>query len=256
MLNSVAASPASLFRVAFAPDPVRAGATDRQAPGLRDAAAATAGKDSAASLVAPGSGAEAGPEAGGREAGREAGQAGAIEREFSAEELRLIDQLRAIDRQVRTHELAHMAAGAGLTGGASFTYRVGPDNQRYAVGGEVSIDTSPGDTPEATIAKAEQIRAAALAPADPSSQDQKVAAMAAQMASVARLELAAQERVQRESAAPGQQGGGAGTRFLGRPNRGCRRSYRAFGGSPVSVGVAAAANRAVRRHRALSRSAR
>ncbi|MER2517673.1 MULTISPECIES: putative metalloprotease CJM1_0395 family protein [Candidatus Accumulibacter] len=117
---------------------------------------------------------------------------------LSAEDLRLIDQLSATDRQVRTHELAHMAAGAGLAGGATFTYQVGPDNQRYAVAGEVSIDTSPGGDPEETIAKAQQIRAAALAPADPSSQDQKVAAMATQMASVARLELAAQERAQKQ----------------------------------------------------------
>ena len=94
-----------------------------------------------------------------------------------------------------------MAAGAGLTGGATFTYQVGPDNQRYAVGGEVGIDTSPAADPEETIAKAQQIRAAALAPADPSSQDQKVAAMAAQMASVARLQLAAQERAQNQTPA-------------------------------------------------------
>ncbi|WP_291991381.1 putative metalloprotease CJM1_0395 family protein [Candidatus Accumulibacter sp. ACC007] len=120
---------------------------------------------------------------------------------LSPEDLRLIDQLSATDRQVRAHELAHMAAGAGLTGGATFTYQVGPDNQRYAVGGEVGIDTSPAADPEETIAKAQQIRAAALAPADPSSQDQKVAAMAAQMASVARLQLAAQERAQNQTPA-------------------------------------------------------
>ncbi|MCP5228046.1 MAG: hypothetical protein H6941_05455 [Candidatus Accumulibacter sp.] len=121
---------------------------------------------------------------------------GGGESALSSEELRLIDQLSATDRQVRTHELAHMAAGAGLAGGASFTYQVGPDNQRYAVAGEVSIDTSPAGDPAATLAKAEQIRAAALAPADPSPQDQKVAAMAARMASAARLELAALEGVQ------------------------------------------------------------
>ncbi len=61
---------------------------------------------------------------------------------LSAEDLRLIDQLSATDRQVRTHELAHMAAGAGLAGGATFTYQVGPDNQRYAVAGEVRCANS------------------------------------------------------------------------------------------------------------------
>lgn len=116
---------------------------------------------------------------------------------LSVEDLRQIAALQATDRQVRIHELAHMAAGAGLAGGATFTYQVGPDHQRYAVGGEVSIDTSPGNDPAATLAKAQRIRAAALAPADPSPQDQKVAAQAAQMASVARLELAAQDNAER-----------------------------------------------------------
>ncbi len=41
------------------------------------------------------------------------------------------------------------------------------------LGGEVKIDTSPvAGNPEATIQKAKQIRAAALAPANPSAQDQ------------------------------------------------------------------------------------
>ena len=45
--------------------------------------------------------------------------------------------------------------------------------------GEVGIDTSkvPGD-PEATIEKMERVKAAALAPASPSSQDLRVAASA------------------------------------------------------------------------------
>jgi hypothetical protein len=85
-----------------------------------------------------------------------------------------------------------LAAAAGLVRGVSFTYVRGPDGKRYAVGGEVSIDTSPvrGD-PEATIQKAQQIRAAANAPANPSSQDRAVAAQAARMEQVARQELAA-----------------------------------------------------------------
>ena len=62
-------------------------------------------------------------------------------------------------------------------------------------GGEVSIDTSPipGD-PEATIAKAQQIRRAANAPAEPSPQDRRVAAEASLMEADARAELR-QERV-------------------------------------------------------------
>ncbi len=101
--------------------------------------------------------------------------------------------LQARDREVRAHEAAHMAAAGGLArDGASFSYETGPDNRRYAVGGEVSIDTSPGKTPEETLQKAQTIRAAAQAPAKPSQQDLAVAASAGQMAAEARAELAAQ----------------------------------------------------------------
>jgi len=58
------------------------------------------------------------------------------------------------------------------------------------VGGEVSIDTSPepGD-PEATLQKMRRVRAAALAPAYPSSQDLKVASNAASQAAKAMAEI-------------------------------------------------------------------
>lgn len=102
-------------------------------------------------------------------------------------------KLQARDRQVRLHEMAHLAASGGLaTSGPSFTYQKGPDGVNYAVGGEVSIDTSPGRTPEDTIARARQIQAAALAPADPSGQDRAVAAQAQHMEIEARSVLASQ----------------------------------------------------------------
>ena len=50
------------------------------------------------------------------------------------------------------------------------------------------------DDPEATIAKAQQIQRAALAPADPSSQDRAVAAGAASLELQALAELAQQRR--------------------------------------------------------------
>ena len=109
---------------------------------------------------------------------------------LSDADLRLVAQLQQRDRVVRAHEMAHVAAGAGLlTRGASYTYQTGPDGQRYAIGGEVGIDVSPGRTPEETLAKAEGVRAAALAPADPSAQDRQVAARAERMAMDARLEI-------------------------------------------------------------------
>jgi hypothetical protein len=111
--------------------------------------------------------------------------------ELSATDQRRVDEMKTTDRAVRAHEAAHMAAGGNLvTSGASYSYETGPDGQRYAVAGEVGIDTSKGRTPEETLIRAGQIRAAALAPADPSAQDRAVAAAAAQMASEARSEIA------------------------------------------------------------------
>lgn len=125
----------------------------------------------------------------------------ALSEEDKAKQLSDVDaaqlvKLQARDRAVRQHEMAHLAVSGGLAiSGASFTYQKGPDGVDYAVGGEVSIDTSPGRTPEDTIARARQIQAAALAPVDPSGQDRAVASQAAQMEIAARAQLAAQSGV-------------------------------------------------------------
>lgn len=108
-------------------------------------------------------------------------------------EVQILNELKQRDREVRAHEQAHIAAAAGLaTSGASFAYTRGPDGQRYATGGEVGIDTSPASTPEATIAKMQTVRRAALAPAQPSSTDRRVAAVAGRRLAQARMELRAQ----------------------------------------------------------------
>lgn len=105
----------------------------------------------------------------------------------------LVQKLKEEDHRVRSHEAAHQAAAGGLARGGSFTYETGPDGQRYAVGGEVSIDTSPVDgKPQATMMKMQQVQRAALAPADPSPQDRRVAAQAAAVEAKARGELLAQ----------------------------------------------------------------
>ena len=120
--------------------------------------------------------------------------------EAEQEQLR---ELKKRDREVRSHEQAHLSAGAGhIVQGAQYTYQQGPNGVRYAVGGDVQIDVSPvpGD-PEATIQKAEQIRKAALAPPQPSAQDRQVAAEAMQMKNEAQAEkLKAEAREQSESA--------------------------------------------------------
>lgn len=94
-------------------------------------------------------------------------------------ELKQVEQLRQRDREVKAHEAAHLAvAGQHATSGAKFTYTRGPDGRSYAVGGSVGIDLSAEADPEATVRKADQIKRAALAPAEPSSQDRSVAAAA------------------------------------------------------------------------------
>jgi len=109
---------------------------------------------------------------------------------YSEAELEQISDLKARDTEVVAHERAHASVGGQHTGSPSYSYETGPDGVKYAVSGEVSIDTSEvaGD-PQATLQKAQQIKAAALAPAEPSAQDRKVAAKAEQMASQARSDI-------------------------------------------------------------------
>ncbi len=110
--------------------------------------------------------------------------------ELNADEQRIVDDLKKRDAEVKAHERAHIAAGGPyVSGGASYEYERGPDNQNYAVGGEVSIDVSAENTPEATIRKMQVVKRAALAPKDPSGQDRSVAAQATQAEARARIEL-------------------------------------------------------------------
>jgi len=104
--------------------------------------------------------------------------------------LSLIRALQARDATVRAHEAAHIGAGGGvITGGAHYSYQKGPDGRNYAVGGEVGIDASPvPGNPRATMAKMSVVRAAALAPAQPSGPDLAVAASATQAEAQARIE--------------------------------------------------------------------
>ncbi len=127
-------------------------------------------------------------------------RAGSGASELTPEQQQEVNRLKAIDRKVRAHEQAHMAAGGGLAGGASFQFVRGPDGRQYAVAGEVSISLSSGQTPESTIARARQVQAAALAPIDPSSQDRSVAAAAAQMESQARAELSRMKQAEQADA--------------------------------------------------------
>ncbi len=113
--------------------------------------------------------------------------------ELTPEEQRQVEKLKARDREVKAHERAHLSAGGSyVRGAASYSYQRGPDGQLYAIGGEVSIDTSKERTPEETISKAQIIKRAALAPSKPSSADRAVAAKATKMEQDARREIAKQ----------------------------------------------------------------
>lgn len=117
------------------------------------------------------------------------------------DELKLA-QLASRDREVRAHEQAHASVGGAYAGAPSYTFKGGSDGKRYAIGGEVGIDTSavPND-PAATVRKMEVVIRAALAPAEPSSQDRRVAAQATVRAAQARVELAQQQREEAVAAA-------------------------------------------------------
>ena len=109
---------------------------------------------------------------------------------LSSSDQALVLKLQAIDTKVHAHENAHIAAGGGvIQGGAVYTYQKAPDNRLYAVAGEVGIDTSEGNNPEETITKMQTVKAAALAPMDPSSTDYQVASTASMLEMQARLEL-------------------------------------------------------------------
>lgn len=96
--------------------------------------------------------------------------------ETSPEQQSAVQQLRGRDQQVRQHEQAHQVVGGQYAGAPTYTYQRGPDGQLYAVGGQVSIDSSPiQDDLEATIDKMQTVRSAALAPAEPSPRDIRVA---------------------------------------------------------------------------------
>lgn len=108
------------------------------------------------------------------------------------EQQQIVKELQQRDREVRSHELAHSTAGGSTTGAPSFSFEVGPDGKKYAVEGEVSVDLSPvKGNPQATIVKMQKVYNAALAPANPSIQDTRVANSAAQLIAQAQSEILA-----------------------------------------------------------------
>jgi hypothetical protein len=121
------------------------------------------------------------PRSGAAGAGARAGSGGAVQQQeaLSNEQQQQVRELQKTDTQVRQHEQAHKTVGGPYAGAISLEYTTGPDGRRYATAGEVPIDASPvRNDPEATIAKMEVVKRAALAPPDPSPEDRAVAAKA------------------------------------------------------------------------------
>ncbi|RTR37649.1 hypothetical protein EKG38_18230 [Shewanella canadensis] len=110
-------------------------------------------------------------------------------------EQQILAELSKRDSEVKAHEQAHSSVGGNLAQSPQFSYEQGSDGKRYAVDGEVSIDISVvrGD-PLATINKMRQVYAAAMAPANPSMADIRVASDAIRKMNQAQSELAAKRQ--------------------------------------------------------------
>ena len=120
--------------------------------------------------------------------------------ELTPEEEKQVQELKQTDREVRAHEAAHKTVGGPYAGAVSFETTTGPDGREYAIAGEVQIDASPiPNNPEATIRKMDVVIRAALAPAEPSSQDKAVAAQAQQTRIQARQEAAKLRQQEQET---------------------------------------------------------
>ncbi|MXN65268.1 hypothetical protein GR183_10185 [Stappia sp. GBMRC 2046] len=114
--------------------------------------------------------------------------------ELSEDEENQVRELKQRDTEVRQHEQAHAAVGGPYAGSPQYEFTTGPDGKKYATSGEVPIDASAERTPEQTIRKAEIVIRAALAPAEPSSQDRQVAQQAQRLRTEAQAELRKQKQ--------------------------------------------------------------
>ncbi|MFC5359996.1 putative metalloprotease CJM1_0395 family protein [Azospirillum himalayense] len=158
-------------------------------------------------LLRPGQPARDRSQDGVQDGAQNTGQTGTL----TDDQQRQVQELKRIDASVRQHEAAHQAAGGPHAGGASFTFTRGPDGKNYATAGEVQVDVGAESDPEATVRKMDTVKAAALAPSDPSAQDLRVA----QQADAAKMQ--AQQELRRNGAGPGARNGGPSDEQSGVP---------------------------------------
>lgn len=96
--------------------------------------------------------------------------------ELTPQEKQELAKLKNTDAEVKRHENAHKAAAGGLrTSSPNYEYETGPDGKKYAVAGDVNISYQKSSDPEVNLKNAQKLKAAALAPAEPSAQDRSVA---------------------------------------------------------------------------------
>lgn len=114
-------------------------------------------------------------------------------KELTEQEIKQVDKLKSREKEVITHELRHQSVGGQYASAPSYGKEKGPDGRSYITDGSVQISVSEESTPEKTISKMQQVYAAALAPAEPSSADRSVAAKAKSIEASARAELAEQK---------------------------------------------------------------
>jgi pyruvate/2-oxoglutarate dehydrogenase complex dihydrolipoamide acyltransferase (E2) component len=117
-------------------------------------------------------------------------------RELTIKEKIEIMELEQLERSVREHERAHLRTARNLAvSQPTFEYKEGPDGKKYAVHGEVKIDSAvAGGDAEEAIEKALKMQRTALAPSDPSSKDLQVAARARIIESKAHRKLAREKQ--------------------------------------------------------------
>jgi SprA-related family len=148
------------------------------------------------------------------------------ERNLTQEQRDQVRELQKTDAEVRQHEQAHKTVGGPFAGSIRLEFTTGPDGRRYAVAGEVPIDTSPvRNNPEATIRKAEIVKRAALAPSDPSPADRAVASQADALKAQAQAELQETQRKEAEAASAARRGDPQSADALATAARQTRAAY-------------------------------
>ncbi len=121
------------------------------------------------------------------------------DQKLDVQERREVMQMQRRDQEVRQHEQAHIAASGRIpVSGPTYRMERGPDGRMYVTEGEVNFRLPPAQSPDEKLELAQQQRRMALAPANPSSTDLRVAAQAAQKISAARAEKTAEDRTESE----------------------------------------------------------